>query len=327
MTVKHPLDTSMCIGACILVFALAARAADGATDRPSVPSRGNIRVDTNLVLIPVSVTDARNHPIVGIEPRQFRVFEGNVPQEVVSVSTDDSPVSVGIVFDGSASMKNKLEKAREAVIEFLKSANPDDEFFLVNFANTAQVAVPWTTSGAEIQNRLMYAATRGKTALLDAIHLALDTMKDARNPRKALVIISDGGDNASRYTQAEIRNDVRETDVWIYAIGVYGNEPVVLPEEERGGPMLLSELAAETGGRHFPIFKTKDLPEAAAKIGLDLRNQYLVGYRPSKVDSDGKFHRVQVKLVDTGSAQLSWRPGYYAPQDRRGLPPPVLDPR
>ncbi|MEI9974389.1 MAG: VWA domain-containing protein [Ignavibacteriota bacterium] len=188
-------------------------------------------MDTNLVLIPVSVTDARNHPVVGIDPHQFRVFDGKVEQDVVNVATDDTPLSVGIVFDGSASMKTKLEKAREAVVEFLKGANPDDEFFLVNFAETAEVAVPFTTSGPEIQSRLMYATTKGKTALLDAIHLALDTMKDARNPRKALLIISDGGDNASRYTKTEIRNATRESDVLIYALGVYGNEPVCCPRK------------------------------------------------------------------------------------------------
>jgi len=316
MTVRHSGIAAMCIGACLVVFGFVAQAATGDADQPRVPRRGDIRVDTNLVLIPVSVTDSRNHPVVGIDARQFRVFDGREEQEVVNVSTDDTPLSVGIVFDGSASMKGKLEKAREAVSEFLKSANPDDEFFLVNFAETAEVAVPFTTSGPEIQSRLMYATTKGKTALLDAIHLAMDTMKDARNPRRALLIISDGGDNDSRYTKTEISHATRETDVWIYALGVYGNEPIVLPEEERGGPMLLAELAEHTGGRHIPILKPAELPAAAAKIALELRNQYLVGYRPSKVDSDGKFHKVQVKLVDSGNLQLSWRPGYYAPQDR-----------
>ncbi len=152
-------------------------------------------------------------------------------------------------------------------------------------------------------------------------------MKDARNPRKALLIISDGGDNDSRYTKTEICNALRETDVWIYALGVYSNEPVMLPEEERGGPMLLSELAEHTGGRHIAIRNVAELPAAAARVALELRNQYLVGYRPSKVESDGKFHKVQVKLVDSGKLQLSWRPGYYAPSDRAVLRPLVVDPR
>ena len=310
MTVRRSLVVASSVGALLFGFSFAAVAGD--TDEPRIARHGDIRVDTNLVLIPVSVTDSKNHPVVGIDARQFRVFDGKSEQEVVNVSEDDTPLSVGIVFDSSASMKSKLEKAREAVIEFLKGANPDDEFFLVNFAEKAELAVPFTTSGGDIQSRLMYASTKGKTALLDAIHLALETMKDARNPRKALLVISDGGDNDSRYTKTEIRNATRETDVRIYALGVYGNEPVMLPEEERGGPWLLADLAEHTGGRHIPILKPAELPAAAAKIGMELRNQYLVGYRPSKVDSDGKFHKVEVKLVDAGNVQLSWRPGYYA---------------
>lgn len=313
MTVEDSLVTAMRIGAGMAVLAFAAQAATAAAEGPSVPRRSDIRVDANLVVIPVSVTDSRNHPIVGIDARRFRVFEGAVEQEVVSVSSEDAPVSVGIVFDGSGSMKNKLPNARQAVIEFLKSANPDDEFFLVNFANTPQMAVPWTTNAGEIQSRLMYATTQGKTALLDAIHLALDTMRDAHNPRRALLVISDGGDNDSRYTKTEIRNAMKESDIWLYAIGVYGPESVVLPEEERGGPTLLAELAEQTGGRHFPVFRLKELPETAAGIGLELRNQYLVGYRPAGVELDGRYHRVQVKLVGPGKPQLSWRPGYYAP--------------
>jgi VWFA-related protein len=319
--------TSLQAGACLLGFVIAAQAAGGDNDQARVARRGDIRVDTNLVLIPVSVTDGANHPVVGIDAQQFRVFDGKVPQEVVNVSTDDTPVSVGIVFDGSASMAHKLPQARAAVIEFLKSANPEDEFFLVNFSTSAEVAVPFTTSGPEIQNRLMYATNKGKTALLDAIHLAVDTMKDARNPRKALLIISDGGDNDSRYTKLEIRKALRETDIWVYAIGVYSNVSVTLPEEERGGPTLLSELAEETGGRHFAVFEPKELPDAAAKIGMDLRNQYLVGVRPSKVESDGKFHKLQVKLVDSGNVQLSFRPGYYAPRDRTTLRPLAVEER
>src|SRR5271165_5815642 len=170
MTVRHSRSVAMCIAASTLFLASVAQAAD----EPRRARRRDIRVDSNLVLIPVSVTDAGNHPVVGIDARQFRVFDGKAEQEVVNLSTDDAPVSVGIVFDGSASMAGKLQKAREAVVQFLQSANPDDEFFLVNFSSKAEVAVPFTTSGPEIQNRLMYATTKGKTALLDAIHLSLE---------------------------------------------------------------------------------------------------------------------------------------------------------
>jgi VWFA-related protein len=311
----------MSITACLVLFAVAVQAAGKAADdprvsiepraKPAAPS--DIRVDTNLVLIPVSVTDRKNHPVVGIDARQFRVFDGKAEQQVLNVSSDETPVSVGIVFDASGSMANKLPKARDAVGEFLKSANPDDEFFLVNFAATPELSVPFTTNGGEIRNRLMYATSQGKTALLDAVHLALESMKDARNPRKALLVISDGGDNDSRFTETEIRRMVRETGVWIYAIGIYAGPSAVLPEEERGGPKLLTDLAEETGGRHFAVHSASELPGAAVKIALELRNQYLLGYRPTNVEPDGKYHKVQVKLVDSGDLQLTWRPGYYAP--------------
>jgi VWFA-related protein len=290
MTVRHPHGAAMFMVAGSLLLVVAAQAADKASNDSRV-----IRVDSNMVPIPVSVTDPRNRPVVGIDARQFRVFEGKAEQEVVNVSTDDAPVSVGIVFDGSGSMAGKLAKAREAVVEFLKCANPDDEFFLVNFSSKAELAIPFTTSGPEIQNRLMYATTKGKTALLDAVYVALTNMRDARNPRKALLIISDGGDNDSRYTETEIRRAVRETGVWIYAIGVYAGGLVALPEEERGGPKLLTELAEETGGRHFAVHSATELPGAAAKIALELRNQYLLGYCPTNVEPDGKDHKVRCR--------------------------------
>ena len=286
--------------ASLLLFFVSAYAAD-------------IRVDSNLVLIPVSVTDSRNHPVVGLDARQFRIFEGKAEQQVVHVSTQDTPVSVGIVFDASGSMAGKLPEARQAVAQFIRSANPDDEFFLVNFSDKAELTVPFTTSGPEIQNRLMFAGSSGKTALLDAVYLALQAMKDARNPRKALLIISDGGDNDSRYTETEIRREVQETGIWIYAIGVYASGNPILPEEERGGPKLLADLAAETGGRHFATYGAAELPGAAAIIAHELRNQYVLGYRPANLEPNGKFRRVQVKLVDSAGLLLSWRPGYYAP--------------
>ena len=175
----------------------------------------------------------------------------------------------------------------------------------------------FTTSLEEIQNKLTFTQSRGRTALLDAVYLALHTMKKARNPRKALLIISDGGDNSSRYTESEIKNLVREADVQIYAIGIF--EPVGSrgrTAEELSGPGLLSEMAEQTGGRHFPVENLNDLPDIAAKIGIELRNQYLIGYTPANSDRDGKYRRVQVKLVQPRGLpplRASWRLGYYAP--------------
>ncbi len=307
-------------GAVAIVVVLAAHAADGYSDEPRVSlrprvaatARSDIRVDSNLVLIPVSVTDPKNHPVMGLASEEFRVFEGKAEQKVLQLSSDDAPLSVGIVFDASGSMAAKLNKAREAVAEFLKTANPRDEFFLVNFAATAELAVPFTTDASEIQTRVMNASSKGKTALLDAVYLALHCMKSAKNPRRALLVISDGGDNDSRYSEREIRGMVQETDVWIYAIGIYARGLQTFPEEERGGPKLLTDIAEQSGGRHFAVHSANELPDTAAKIGLELRNQYILAYSPANPEADGKYRRVQVKLAGRRDLHLSWRPGYYA---------------
>ena len=321
MIVIRAYQAPLWIGAFALVVVSAAQAANGGRDGPRVSleprvkaaTRSDIRVDANLVLIPVSVTDPKNHPMTGLASDEFRVFEGKAEQKILQLSSDDAPLSVGIVFDVSGSMAGKLAKAREGVAQFLKSANPDDEFFLVNFSSTPKLAVPFTSDPNEIHDRLMYAESKGKTALLDAIYLALHYMKGARNRRKALLVISDGGDNDSRYSERETRQMVQEADVWIYAIGIYARGLQTLPEEERGGPKLLTDIAEESGGRHFAVHSASELPDAATKVGLELRNQYILAYSPANTEADGKYRRVQVKLAGRRDLHLSWRPGYYAP--------------
>jgi Ca-activated chloride channel family protein len=295
------------IGAVALIGVLAARAAhETSTGSP-------IRVDSTLVLIPVSVTGPGNRPVTGLASHQFRVFEGKAEQKIVSLFREDAPLSVGIVFDASGSMAGKLAKAREAVREFLKSANPEDEFSLVTFGSTAAVAVPFTGNAGDISARLLFVDSRGRTALLDAISLGLRYMKNARNARRALLVISDGGDNASRYSESEMRPLLQETDVAVYAIGIYAGGSWTLPEEERTGPKLLTRLAEESGGRHFAVERANELPGAAAKIAQELRNRYVLAYRPEGQAAHGNYRRVQVKLVEPRGLHLYWRPGYYAP--------------
>ena len=291
--------------------------------RPKTPApsevlpKSNIRVDTTLVLIPVTVTDPLNRFVTGLEKENFRVFEDKTEQQILQFSSEDAPLSVGIVFDCSGSMGNKLENSRKAVAQFFKTANPEDEFFLVEFNDRADLAIKFTTSLEEIQNRLTFTQSKGKTALLDGVYLALHQMKKAKNARKALLVISDGGDNNSRYTETEIKNLVREADVQIYAIGIF--EPAATrgrTAEELAGPSLLSEIAEQTGGRHFPVENQNELPNIAEKIGIELRNQYIIGYSPKNLERNGKYRRVQVKLVQPrGLPPLRpfWRLGYYAP--------------
>jgi VWFA-related protein len=279
--------------------------------------KANIRVDSTLVLIPVTVTDPMNRFVTGLEKENFKIFEDKKEQEIKQFSSEDAPISVGVVFDCSGSMGHKLEKSRLAVAQFFKMANPEDEFFLVQFNDSAQLAQPFTTSLEEIQNRLTFTQSNGRTALLDAVYLALHEMKKAKNPRKALLLISDGGDNNSRYTEGEIKNLVKEADVQIYAIGIY--EPVSgrsRTPEETNGPGLLTEIAEQTGGRQYQVENLNELPDIAAKIGVELRNQYILGYSPQNTLRDGKYRHVQVKLVQPrGLPALRpfWKQGYYAP--------------
>jgi Ca-activated chloride channel family protein len=291
--------------------------------RPKPPAtseilpKGNIRVDTNLVLIPVTVTDPLNRFVTGLEKENFRIFEDKIEQQISQFSSEDAPLSVGIIFDCSGSMGSKLEKSRQAVAQFFKTANPEDEFFLVEFNDRADLVIKFTTSLEEIQNRLTFTQSKGKTALLDAVYLGLHEMKRAKNPRKALLIISDGGDNNSRYTETEVKNLVREADVQIYAMGIFESAGTRgRTAEEMGGPSLLTEISEQTGGRHFPVENLSELPNIAEKIGIELRNQYIIGYSPKNLERNGKYRRVQVKLVPPRGLpplRAFWRLGYYAP--------------
>jgi VWFA-related protein len=281
--------------------------------------RSNIRVESTLVLIPVTVTDPFNRFVTGLDKENFKLFEDKKEQDILQFSSEDAPLSIGVVFDCSGSMGSKLEKSRQAVAQFLRTANPEDEFFLVQFNDTADLVQPFTQNLEEIQNRLTFTQSKGRTALLDAIYLSLHEMKKARNPRKALLLISDGGDNSSRYTETDIKNLVKEADVQIYAIGIY--EPVGARSrtpEELAGPGLLTEVAEQTGGRQYAVENLAELADIAAKIGVELRNQYIIGYSPRNQERDGKYRRVEVKLNQPRGLpplRAFWRHGYYAPSE------------
>jgi Ca-activated chloride channel family protein len=288
-----------------------------APEKAPVLPKSNIRVESTLVLIPVTVTDPMNRFVTGLEKENFKLFEDKKEQDISQFSSEDAPLSVGVVFDCSGSMGAKLEKSRLAVAQFFKTANPDDEFFLVQFNDSASLVQPFTRNLEEIQNRLTFTQSKGRTALLDAVYLALHEMKKARNSRKALLIISDGGDNNSRYTENEIKNLVREADVQIYAIGIYetGGGRSRTPEESEG-PALLTTIAEQTGGRQYEVDNLNELPDVAAKIGVELRNQYVLGYSPQNQEHDGKYRKVLVKVVPPRGLpplRAFWRLGYYAP--------------
>lgn len=300
----------------LLLAAVLAAISTAAQNLPSDPGY-TLHADSTLVVIPVTVTDAANHFVLNIDADRFSVFEDGVKQRISQFADEDAPLSVGLLVDVSGSMGRKLDISKSAVAEFLKTMNPRDDAFLVEFSDKAELALGFTHDASAIANKMSSLEPGGLTALLDAVHLGLEQMKKARNPRKALIILSDGGDNNSRYTAADIEQIVREADVQIYSMGVF--EPVLLPgltAAEISGPGLLSEISEQTGGRVFPARSVSALPAIARRIGIELRNEYILAYAPSNDRRDGSYRNVQVKLQDPdGMSGLKprWRTGYYAP--------------
>jgi Ca-activated chloride channel family protein len=301
------------------VFAQSTVSNDVKRDTPGQPIKRDqaVHIDVNLALVNVTVTDPYNRLVTGLEPDNFRVFEDNVEQEVVNFSSEDVPISIGVILDLSGSMANKLGKAKEAALQFFKTANPEDEFFLVGFNERAQLLSPFTNNVEDLQSRMLSASARGKTALLDAIYLGLSQMRGAHSGKRALLIISDGGDNNSRYNEKDIKRLVREADTQLYSIGIFDPfEYRSRTPEELNGPTLLNEMSELTGGRTFTVENLNDLPDIAAKIGAELRNQYILGYHPSNKAHDARWRKIRIKLrAPKGLPPLNVyaKTGYYAP--------------
>jgi len=275
-----------------------------------------IKKDVDLVLVPVTITDPMNRLVTGLDKENFSLLEGKEMQEIRHFSSEDAPVSLGVIFDMSGSMNSKIERAREAVIEFFKTANPQDEFFLISFADKPEQLSDFTQSVDDIRGKLVYTVPKGRTALLDAIYLGVSKMRQAKYQKRALLIISDGGDNHSRYTENEIKSMVKEADVQIYAIGIY--DRYMATAEEKYGPVLLTDVADLTGGRAFTIDNPNDLADVATKIGIELRNQYVLGYRPKNPTHDGKWRKIKVKLTPPKGLpplRVFAKTGYYAPSE------------
>ncbi len=280
------------------------------------PHARPMKVDVDLVLVPVTITDPMNRLVTGLDKDNFQLFEGKDQQQIKNFSSEDAPVSIGVIFDMSGSMSSKIDRAKEAVSEFFKTANPQDEFFMITFADQPQEISDFTQSVEDIQGKLVFTVPKGRTALLDAIYLGVSKMRQAKYPKKALLIISDGGDNHSRYTEGEIKSLVKESDLLIYAIGIYDH--YFASEEERLGPALLNDIAELTGGRAFTIDNPNDLADVATKIGIELRNQYVLGYRPNKPGHDGKWRKIKVKLLAPKGLpplRVYAKTGYYAPSE------------
>jgi VWFA-related protein len=272
-----------------------------------------ISVDSDLVLIPVTVTDGSGRVVAGLEKEHFTLFENSTQQSITHFASEDAPVSIGIVFDASDSMAPRLHKALESLNALLNNANPADEFFLVRFSTQATLVAPMAKGTDEIRQAVSMLQVGGSTALLDGVRLAMTEMHHAHYVRKAIIIISDGEDNCSHWSVRELKEWVREQDVLIYAIGITGPADAL-----NSGAALLTEIANQTGGRMFQVNKLKQLPDIAATIGGWLRKQYILGYVPADSLKDGSYRKVQLKVDrPKGFPRLHavWRQGYYAPKE------------
>jgi len=276
-----------------------------------------IHASATLVMVPVSITDDYQRPVLGLDQDNFQLFEGKRPQAIKNFSSEDTPISVGIIIDTSGSMAYKLERAREAVAEFCDQSNPDDEFFLITFADTPRLETDFTNRSAQIENDLLTVRSKGMTSLLDAIDMGMKKMRQARYGRKALLILSDGGDNHSRHTEREVKSAIKESDVMIFAVGTY--DRYFVTQEELLGPELLHTVAGLTGGQAYTINNEKDLPKVTRRIGLQLRHQYMLAYQPQSVQHDGKWRKVSVKLRMPKKLRflhVNARPGYYDGEEK-----------
>lgn len=275
-------------------------------------AQGIIRTTVELVLVPVTVMDDSHRIVTGLEKENFRVFEDKHQQPIQHVWQEDEPVSVGIVLDVSGSMNTKIERAQESVAALLQASNPQDEFFLLTFADKPTLVQNFTHNADEIQGNLLFTHPKGRTSLLDAIVLAVNNMNNAQYRRKALVIISDGGDNCSRYTEKDVKSIIKETDILVYSIGVFDREFRTM--EERLGPDLLAGISDLTGASAYTLDNPSFLPRITQHIATELRNQYILSYSPDPARRDGKWRKIKVSLTlphGLPALHVQAKTGYY----------------
>jgi VWFA-related protein len=291
---------ALCAGQARVVDTVAARRVPVVVASRQAP----IRLDVEMVLVPVTVTDAYEHLVPDLQKDDFRLFEEGVEQGISQFFRDESPISVGIVFDGSASMVHKMEMSRNAISAFLDRCMPEDEFLLIRFSDRAEELQAFTRDVSLIGDLVGRIRPKGWTALYDAIYLGMSDMKRAAHSNKVLLILSDGGDNNSRFTEGEIKSLVQEGDVRLFAISIFDRSST------------LEKLADNSGGRAYRVRNLDDLPDVASKISDELHIEYVLGYTPPARPRDGKYRRLKVELVPKPNRSLmraSWRHGYYGP--------------
>ncbi|HET9696200.1 MAG TPA: VWA domain-containing protein [Terriglobales bacterium] len=276
-----------------------------------------LRVNINLVTVPVMVTDAKGSPVTDLGKKDFQLLEDSNVQPIDYFYSEDSPISVGLVVDLSSSMGNKIDRVREAVSEFFKNADPKDDYFVITFADKAKLFANTTQSTETIETQLQELKPKGNTALADAIFLGLDKLKSASYRRRALVIISDGGDNMSRHSLRSVKNLAKESDAQIYAVDVCDAPSLLFTKklEEKFGRQWLTQVTEVTGGRTIAVDGAEEIPGAASQISRELRNQYVLGYRPASMPHESRWRKIKVRITRKPEPlpfQLYYRTGYMA---------------
>ncbi|MEW6128223.1 MAG: VWA domain-containing protein [Acidobacteriota bacterium] len=273
---------------------------------------GTVKIGTNLVSMTISVTDPYGRFVTGLSQDNFEIFDEKVKQQIALFTDEDSPVSIGVVYDVSGSMKERIARSVRAVKRFIETSHDDDDFFLIGFNDRARLVQDFTTSGDQLVSHLTFVQPKGSTALYDASYLGVEKLAQGRHKKKALLIISDGQDNNSRYTYKELRNRVKEADVQIYAIGI--TDPY--SDSLAGfGRSVLEEITRMTGGRAFfpNAYNEPELVEICTRIALELRHQYSIGFYPSDTSSEAKWRRLQVKVnppKGLGRLSVNYKDGY-----------------
>ena len=294
-------------------------------DAPPLPAPA-FRASAELVLVPVTVTDRNGKTIMGLRARNFTVLDDRTPQPIVSFTSEDAPCSVGLVLDVSGSMRDAIVTARTVAHAFFQAANPEDEFLMLTVSTQPDVLPGFTTGTEALEQSIQSARPNGMTALFDTVYLALNRMRRATRPRHALLIVSDGMDNYSRYTKGELMRTALEANVQVYTVlvdGLTGGGPaqilfrpsmIAKPVDRAGqrqGPQALKELSMNTGGLYFHVRTSAQAKDAAIKAGHAIRNEYVIGYQPPATGTLGRWHSIRVKS-NVPKTSVNGRSGYYS---------------
>ena len=326
---RRPL---LALAALVVTAAAPAARAQNQPDRPNAKPQptpaqpqgqemnenGIERVNADLVTLTVTVTDVYGRYVSGLDKSAFAVFDNKEQQVITNFSDEDAPVSVGVVFDVSGSMSgDKIRRAKEALAKFIETSHEADEYFLVGFNSRAQLLMNRTRDGDALLNKFNFIETKGNTALYDACYLGVEKVQRGTHQKRAILLISDGQDNNSRYTFTDVRRLLKESDVVVYSVGIIGGGAGAL---DMSGQAILDELSSVSGGKAFFPNTAAEMDEIFERIALELRHQYSIGYRPSNFAGDGKWHKLKVKVTPPRGLPKLFvrsREGYFATANPR----------